>query len=172
MPKIIYSIFNSKPSNIRSWLLKSRYKVITVVGIIITAGITVLIVSISGHGKSNESFACSNSTQRTMLHQAALAISSNNINRLSQMTASIKGFKGYEQDPNCLYIVDNYYLDIGDLGNAKKYLTDFNKAYRLHPELSTYLTINANASIRILKSGVSSLSLGVSQAKANTIGLP
>lgn len=58
---------------------------------------------------------------------------------LLPVVSQIKQLPQFDQDPNCLYVVINYYLSISDGANARSYFDKFQKVYTPETVLSPVL---------------------------------
>ncbi len=89
--------------------------------------------------------ACSSQSQASLLSQANDLIAKPDIIKFSQLVSKIQKLPYYKQDPNCLYPIVNYYIEISDSKDASTYLTALEKAYNpkqgLSREFTNQLTI-------------------------------
>ena len=65
----------------------------------------------------------------TVLKQASKVLDYAHLSELKKISDTVTQLKDYETDPNCLYIVADYYLTAGDLVQGKAYMDKLNKVY-------------------------------------------
>lgn len=66
---------------------------------------------------------------QNMLEDSGKKISSNTTNQLVATVKQIQDTPGHETDPNCLYVLTKYYIDVTDADNASKYYKLLDKVY-------------------------------------------
>ena len=79
---------------------------------------------------------CTNKTNTPILLNAATAISEQNVQMQQQTVAQIEKLPNYQQDPNCLYPIVKYYIQVEDAQNAGKYLALLQTVYHPNQVLS------------------------------------
>ncbi len=89
-----------------------------------------------------------------------------NTEQLKKTVKQIMSFSDYEQDSNCLYIVDSYYINIGDYSNASKYLKLLEARYTTSFVLSSEIDGHYN-SLKPLIIKVSNMSVLNNQIDKN-----
>lgn len=60
--------------------------------------------------------------------------------KIKPMVDKIKLLKGYDANPNCLYVLTTYYISISDSANARLYYDKLNAVYK--PSVGYYSSIN------------------------------
>jgi hypothetical protein len=68
---------------------------------------------------------CSSSLNR----QAATVLSPDRLEQLDSIVDKVVKLPGYEQDPNCVYIVLTFYINASDAANSRHYLSKLEKVY-------------------------------------------
>lgn len=124
-PVVVVSKKNFFHKNLR-WL-------IPLIVVVIAVGIVAIVININSN-KNNQN-VCSNS----IINQAVPNMNSENAFRLTKVVAKITSLKNYSKDPNCLYIISDYFLNIHNDIGAKSELNQFNKQYN-NKNLSSKLT--------------------------------
>jgi hypothetical protein len=84
------------------------------------------------------SSVCSDKNNRSTLAQAAAYLSPSQSMELLPYVQRIKSIPSYQHDPNCLYVLVNYYVNITDPDNAQKYVMLLNKVYEPKIGLDSY----------------------------------
>ena len=104
------------------------------------------------------------------LKEAAELIDPSKVKELSTVVEKIKNITGYENDPNLLYVLLTYYLNISDGTNAKKYYDLLVSAYKSEVGYDPILTnvINLDELERIVKF----LENSSTEAKKNSYTVP
>jgi hypothetical protein len=115
--------------------IKKRVWLYITVPIVLVAGVVVGALYYH-HQSVNVSTVCSSTAGPVLLHNAGAAIYAANIKQLRQVAQTVQKEPHYQQDPNCLYIMVNYYIDSGDSKNASFYLDKLNQAYQPNKGLS------------------------------------
>jgi hypothetical protein len=105
------------------------------------------------HNKKPKVVAVCTATANTpILMRAAGAIYMNNVAKLQQAVTKIKQLSNYQTDPNCLYAVLSYSIDVGDAQSASQYFAELQKVY--NPKQGFSSIIIAPKSIAMLKGDV------------------
>ena len=107
-PVVVVSKKNFFHKNLR-WL-------IPLIVVVIAVGIIAIVININSN-KNNQN-VCSNS----IINQAYSNFSPNNINSLSTTVSTITKLKNYQKDPNCMYILTIYYINIANPTKAQNSL--------------------------------------------------
>lgn len=73
------------------------------------------------------------------LARAAPLLASGETQQLQPIVAEIEATDNFTQDPNCLYIVVQYYIGISDAANARRYFNDLEKVYNPQTSYSDFI---------------------------------
>lgn len=139
---------------------------------IVVLVILLLVVVIIWHDHSKKkiqpkavtaSAVCTNQANSPTLSQAAGAIYQNDVVTLGQVVPKLKSIPSYQYDPNCLYALVIYYLDVDDVQNANLYLTKLEAVYNSKQGFSAMFV--APVSIAALKNSVSEIQAPPKAAK-------
>jgi hypothetical protein len=84
---------------------------------------------------SSNGHVCSEQT----LKLASRYLSPSNVAKLKEVVNNIQKTPNYQQDPNCLYPVVAYYINISDSHNGSMYLNKLEKVYKPSQGFSKYL---------------------------------
>lgn len=108
---------------------------------------------------------CTSDTK--LLNSAASAFINNNLNTERQLTTRVKSLTNYQKDPNCLYIVTNYYINNGNESNAAKYLNQLQKVY--NPKVGFSPKLMGTYSLSQLTSDINTMNQNAKQVQQNGI---
>ncbi|HTE22434.1 MAG TPA: hypothetical protein VK674_05340 [Candidatus Limnocylindria bacterium] len=64
-----------------------------------------------------------------MLEKARLSLDASKVAKLEPAVGEIEQIPGYDQDPNCLFVVLTYYINISDAAKARELLNKLEKVY-------------------------------------------
>jgi hypothetical protein len=82
---------------------------------------------------------CTVTDSAALLKEASAHLSPLAYTQLQPIVQQIQKLKTYQQDPNCLYVVTTYYLDIGDVQHASQSFNELKQAYNPSQGYSKYL---------------------------------
>lgn len=105
--------------------------------------------------------------QSSILKNAGSEMSVSQVANLELTVNKIKSLPNYDKDSNCLYVVDSYYINIADTGNALIFFKKLENTYKSNFELSSYIDDNYN-SIAPLKLKISNLVQANNQTNKNS----
>jgi len=147
----------------------AKYFVISVLGI----GLAVGVLSwASPHQTDNNdeqsgvAYKCSSQT----LRDASQVFDPTKVADLGRIVVKIQKNNGYTTDPNCLYVVTTYYINLSDSSHARYYVDKLNAAYDKNKGLSASLNPNINLSVADLNDTVKFLEKNDQQFKLNERG--
>lgn len=119
-------------NNSRQLSLPHVYKKI----IIVIVCVALLIVGIGGlfvyknYQSTHSTTDCSKSTKcKELLKEAIKSLAPKEVAGLAKSVDKIKGFKGYEKNPDLLYVLVTFYINLSDGINARKYLDMLKSVY-------------------------------------------
>lgn len=96
----------------------SKKKLIVVIGglvlLVIVFGLTVTVLKRSNKPAGSVA-VCSDE----LLNQAAPLLEEKKYKELEPIARQIEGLKNYDKDPNCLFVVTTYYINVTDAKNAR-----------------------------------------------------
>jgi hypothetical protein len=132
-----------------------RQKLISTVVWVVLIGlvVTLLLLLWSSNSKHKMGVVCSDA----VLKQAALAFNANKTADEKKVAAQVLTLENYNQDPNCMYILVNYNINIGDAQTAGSYLTQLEKVYKPAQGFSVYFAGAYGRSYETLKDLVANL---------------
>lgn len=105
-----------------------------------------------------------------LLNQAQASIADNNYPQLLKVVNRIKSLPGYTKDPNCLYPLVYYYVNIGDVKNSNISLAYLEKVYKPKQGFSKLFT--NPLTIKQLNADVSSLDFNAQHLNILLINQP
>lgn len=79
-----------------------------------------------------------------IIQQAAGAISENNVENLKSSYDRVIAENKYQTDPNCMYIVTNYFIRTGDYQQSRQSLEELKKVYNQEEGYSPLFGLKAN----------------------------
>jgi type VI protein secretion system component VasK len=112
-----------------SWRHKNR-KVIKVVAIVLAVALILTAGGYLGYRyyKNRQNSAskktvdvCGSKYQGNLLQEAGDNLQPQSVEKLKPYVDKILGLNNYEKDPNCLYVVTLYYINISDSDQADRY---------------------------------------------------
>ena len=118
-----------------------RYKK-TLIGLLVVALVAVgLGVSLKiSNARNQAQLDCSKKTCRDILTQANTAITNRNTEQEKAVVKKITSIKNYNRQPNYMYVLTQYYIDLGDYNKAKDSLQKLSAVYHdgdYVPEISS-----------------------------------
>jgi hypothetical protein len=131
--------------------------------------LVVVILSITAyfvHRENTLHSVCSEDAGASVLGEAGSAIYSNNLQELQKAVKVVQQEPHYQQDPNCLYIMVNYYIISSNSGVATHYLNEFEKTYNPSKGISSKFGIKPQ-STQTLQAVIDNIEANQKQAKAN-----
>lgn len=96
------------------------------------------------HKKPTISFVCTDPANQTTLLKAKQAMQGNSPTQQKQMALTIQKISGYENDPNCLYVMTEYYIDFSNAQYANKFfnmLTNLNMGHAINSIIANQKSI-------------------------------
>ena len=106
--------------------------------VLIGAGAILIILINNTNNQKSASLACSN-TGSPIDQEAGVDLSKDNLVAMATITKTIQKLPGYQQDPNCMFIITAYYvLDLKPT-QAQASLKLFDKVYTSKTRISKYL---------------------------------
>jgi hypothetical protein len=136
-----------------SLLSKIPFKIIGIVLIVVVA---VTGLSIGRHYYLKHQSEERQKQMISLLKQANSDFSPKELTKLGGVVAQIKSQPNYEQNPNYLYILVNYYINTDDVTDASTYYTKLEKVYSAKQGFSSYLSYDPR-SMATMKSSISFL---------------
>lgn len=104
--------------------------------------------------------ACTDNT----LAAAASVLAPADNKQLQPIVEQIRNTEGFTEDPNCLYVVLTYYINVSDPNEARRYFTDLEKVY--NPEVG-YNEIITPGSLSLEQLGATVVFLEQQKATVN-----
>ncbi len=134
----------------------------------------VLILITFGVYRNANKFAstdlCRGESSSPIYKEAANVINPQASSKLGDVVRRIKQMKRYDRDPNCMYAVTVYYINISDAKNAKESLTKLKSVYDSKTGFSKDYR-NGTIPISFLETKVKGLDILSSQADKGTINV-
>jgi len=101
---------------------KKTKRAVSTVFIIFILAITVGLLVIFIRKKPSKTVdVCGSKYQGNLLQEAGDNLQPQSVEKLKPYVDKILGLNNYEKDPNCLYVVTLYYINISDSENSLKY---------------------------------------------------
>ncbi len=100
-----------------------------------------------------------------ILKEAAPNLGAEKVTQLQKTADKIKKIKGYDTDPNCLYVVLNYSINNGDAGAASDQFKQLQAVYSDKTGFNS--SLGFTKSLSLLKSDIAYLVHGQKQAEQN-----
>ncbi len=105
--------------------------IVALLAVLVGGGVvTGIVIQRSRLAPNQVATACTTNTNSHLLKEAATASGPTGQGQLKQITAKIQKLRHYDHDPNCLYVVVQYYISTNDSKNATLFL---DKLEKLHP---------------------------------------
>ncbi|MEO8105388.1 MAG: hypothetical protein ABI602_03575 [Candidatus Saccharibacteria bacterium] len=111
-------------------------------------------------------YKCSSQT----LHEASQVLVPTKVTELGQIVGKIQKNKGYDTDPNCLYVVTTYYINESDSNQARYFVNKLNASYDKSKGLDDSLDPDINLSVVGLNDTVKFLEKSDQQFQQNDRG--
>jgi hypothetical protein len=143
-------------------------KVFIIAGILTVVVVAAVIVSIS-HVRHQHSIA---NQREAIVTQGAALLNPADVQQLTPVVAQIKQQPGYATDPNALYILTVYYINLTDATNTKAYYAQLSKAYNPQKGYTNLALKKAARSPQDLKSSVTYVENQVIETQQNFVGIP
>ena len=157
------TVVNSKDKKF-IFLRKRKFWLYSLVLIIIVSGIIFYFV---WHSRQSSTVAvCTTRSNSIILQQAGEAIIASNVAGQQQAVEKIQKLPNYQKDPNCLYVVVNYYISKGDTQNSSQYFAKLQSVYNPKQGFSKIFVIPK--SIATLQSNITVMKLQAKEQKQHT----
>jgi hypothetical protein len=138
----------------------SRRSVLLVAGLLLVVAIVLLVTNFVHQQAINKDRAA-------LVTQAAAVLELENKNDLGRIVSQIKQQPGYQRDPDSLYVLTIYYLNMGDAANARVY---YDKLASVHKAKDSYSNAKLKyaRSLQSLKSSVEFQESALKEAQTNS----
>lgn len=139
----------------------TKKRIIVIISMLIIAIIIFIMTSYFINKNKPITNACSTPASSSILQNAKANFANNNVSQLKAVFENIKSLRGYQNDPNCMYIITRYYINTSNLTNAQSSLKQLTSDYRndvLNPnlmgnvsvtDLQTYITFTLESQQQI-----------------------
>ena len=149
-------------------------KLFTKRNVMILAGVIVLAAVITGvvifHQRNQNKLDCNKKYCQQILVDASTAFAANNISDQKKQVDKITDIFGYDKQPNYMYVVTNYYINISDAVNAQKSYDKLLVVFDQKVGYSPSLTGNVLTTVQ-LKDSISFLQQRQSYDRLNSGGV-
>lgn len=125
MEEIQTGKFKGKSFSLDRWRKPLLYAACVVVAAAVATSIGIVV----NNNSKKQMDICTQKANLPLMNQAATDISSNNITSLMRVASKVSALPNYKNDPNCLYVLFQGSLNIGDIPQAQSYLSALEKIY-------------------------------------------
>lgn len=147
----------------RKWA--SRWVVFITIGCIILFAAVLLLANLQRQHSEIQA-------RDKLVTQAAPYLKSDSASRLVGIVTQIKQQPGYEHDPNCLYVLTVYYINISDPANTKTYDDMLTRTYDTKKGYSNELLKQVAKSPQDLQPQVNFIESQTKEINQNFFGVP
>lgn len=109
----------------RKRLLQTKKVRLVLITLIVLLGLGLLAAGIVSYRSASRRPVCSDAT----LREAVPVLGKTQTPELKPVVDKIKSMKGYDRDPNCLYVVVTYHINNYDEDSAKRDMRQLKKVY-------------------------------------------
>lgn len=106
-----------------------RWAAVSVPAFVALAAVVVLAAAVGRFVNPYSSHPPGQVCSGELLQQAALALAPDGNGRLKDIAGTIQKQPGYQHDPNCMYVVTSYYVNIGDATKAQSAMKQLSAVY-------------------------------------------
>lgn len=167
----VVSRFN--PHNKLKKLLLNKISLIIAVVIVISVSITIYL-TVFNNKTSSKTIAdvCTLPANIHLLKSFQNYVNNSLNNTHQSLINSIMSLPNYNRDPNCLYPIVYYYINIGDANNASSYLEQLKDVYR--PTVGYNPVLGQAISINTMQADISNMQKSSSEAQKSglTLSMP
>lgn len=155
--------FNTKSFNFH----RLRQPLLYVVCLIVVLAAVALLAIVVHNNSKRETSICTQKTNLPLLNQAAMDISNKNIAALTNDASKVAALQNYKNDPNCLYVLFQSSIEVGDVNNAQNYLSMLEKIF---PKNGLYPAFDIQ-NVSVLKAGLGNEEATIKTVDSGTIYL-
>lgn len=148
----------------------SCIKVIVVLIVLLMIVLILIFVLNNQSNNSPTTQVCSDSANRSLLSTDAKYIISNNFVGQGVLVHKIQKLAGYQNDPNCLYVIVNYYINTSNVNKAMIYYNKLKKIYDPRHGFSRYL--NPSKTLNTLRNDITTDQANIKSGQESLIGMP
>lgn len=131
--------------------------------IILAIGITLAGCVLLGRQSLSNLFLGDQHCSDQLLQQASADLYPVNVPELRKVTMKIESLRGYDHDPNCLYVTTTFYINTSNVAAARRNLDMLQGVYSAQKGLSHYVSGPTIPTIANLKQQVDFLKLASEQ---------
>lgn len=124
MKKFFPTSLKSIPGYIGRWVA------VSVPAFVALAAVVVLAAAVGRFVNPYSSHPPGQVCSGELLQQAALAMAPEGSGRLKDIAGTIQKLPGYQQDPNCMYVVTSYYVDSSNAKDAQTAMKQLSAVYK------------------------------------------
>ncbi len=151
-------------------LIYRKIKVILIFFILLVIVFVLGTVIYNHQNMSSSSNVCTTNNNQDILKADSKYIISDNIAKQQVLVKKVEKLPNYQKDPNCLYVIVNYYINISNIKMATIYYEKLKKIY--NPKISFSPYLNPSKSLTDLKNDIAADQYNIKASQSGLIGMP